>query len=120
VIGLDNLAIDVQLAIFNLLYTSTTKVPQTDAGMNQIVGAAEAILLQYNADGLLGPGIWTDAGFGKLKHGDYMDKGYYIFCPPLSQQSQSDRAARLAGPVKIAVKLAGAVHSVNATIVVNP
>jgi hypothetical protein len=120
VIGLDNLAIDVQLAIFNLLYTSATKVPQTDAGMNQIVGAAEGVLLKYNADGLLGPGTWTQAGFGKLKSGDYLDKGYYVYCPPLSQQSQSDRSARLAGPVKIAVKMAGAIHSVNATIIVNP
>jgi hypothetical protein len=120
IIGLDNLAIDVQIAIFNLLYTNTTKVPQTDAGMNQIVAAAETILLDYVADGLLAPGTWTDAGFGKLQTGSFLEKGYYIYTPPLSLQSQADRAARLAGPIKIAVKLAGAIHTVNAMIVVNP
>jgi hypothetical protein len=120
IVGLDNLAIDVQLAIFNLLYTSTTKIPQTDAGMNQIVGAAEGILLQYVADGLLAPGTWTASGFGKLGPGTYLEKGYYIYCPPLSQQAQADRAARMAGPIQIAVKLAGAIHTVDATITVNP
>lgn len=120
IIGLDNLAIDLQMALFNLLYTSATKVPQTDAGMNQLVGAADNVLLQYVADGLLAPGTWTDAGFGKMQSGSYLEKGYYIYCPPLAMQSQADRAARMAGPIKIAVKLAGAIHTVNAQIVVNP
>jgi hypothetical protein len=120
IIGLDNLAIEIQLNIFNLLYTTTTKVPQTDAGMNQIISAAEQVLLNYVEDGLLAPGVWTDYGFGKLAAGDYVEKGYYIYCPPLSQQSSADRAARMAGPMKIAVKLAGAIHTVDASIDVNP
>jgi Protein of unknown function (DUF3383) len=120
IIGLDNLAIEIQLNIFNLLYTTTTKVPQTDAGMNQIISAAEQILLNYVEDGLLAPGVWTDYGFGKLQSGDFVEKGYYIYCPPLSQQSAADRAKRMAGPMKIAVKLAGAIHTVDASIDVNP
>jgi hypothetical protein len=120
IVGIDNLAIDLQLAIFNALYTATTKIPQTDAGMNQLVAVCESVLLQYVADGLLGPGTWTDAAFGKLQTGQELEKGYYIFCPPLAQQSTANRAARMAGPIKIAVKLAGAIHTVNATIVVNP
>jgi hypothetical protein len=120
IIGLDNLAIEIQLNIFNLLYTTTTKIPQTDAGMNQIIAAAEQILLNYVEDGLLAPGVWTDYGFGKLHSGDFVEKGYYIYCPPLSQQSSADRAKRMAGPMKIAVKLAGAIHTVDASIDVNP
>ena len=120
IIGLDNLAIEIQLNIFNLLYTTTTKIPQTDAGMNQIVSAAEQILLNYVEDGLLAPGVWTDYGFGTLTAGDFVEKGYYIYCPPLSQQSSADRAKRMAGPMKIAVKLAGAIHTVDASIDVNP
>ena len=88
--------------------------------MNQIISAAEQILLNYVEDGLLAPGVWTDYGFGKLNAGDYVEKGYYIYCPPLSQQSSADRAARMAGPMKIAVKLAGAIHTVDASIDVNP
>jgi hypothetical protein len=120
IIGLDNLAIEIQLNIFNLLYTTATKIPQTDAGMNQIISAAEQILLNYVEDGLLAPGVWTDYGFGKLTTGDFVEKGYYIYCPPLSQQSSADRAKRMAGPMKIAVKLAGAIHTVDASIEVNP
>jgi len=120
VVGLDNLAIELQLQLFNLLYSSTTKIPQTDAGMNQLTGAAETILLNYVSAGLLAPGIWTAAGFGTLATGAYVEKGYYVFCPPIAQQSIADRAARMAGPMRIAVKLAGAIHTVDATIDVNP
>lgn len=120
IVGLDNLAIDLQTALFNLLYTSTTKIPQTDAGMNQLCGAAETVLLDYVDNGLLAPGTWTAAGFAALKTGSFVEKGYYIYCPPIAKQSQADRAARMAGPMKIAVKLAGAIHTVDATIDVNP
>ena len=120
IVGLDNLAIEMQLNIFNLLYTSVTKVPQTDAGMNQIVGAAEQILLQYVDNGLLAPGVWGGVSFGKLAQGTYVEKGYYIYCPPIAQQSSADRAKRMAGPMTVGVKLAGAIHTVDATIFVNP
>jgi hypothetical protein len=120
IVGLDNLAIDMQLNIFNLLYTSTTKIPQTDAGMNQIAGAAESILLSYVANGLLAPGYWTASGFGTLATNGYLEKGYYIYTPPIAQQSSADRAKRMAGPMTVAVKLAGAIHTVNALINVNP
>jgi hypothetical protein len=120
IMGVDNLAIDIQLAIFNLLYTTPTKIPQTDSGMNTIVNAAESVLLEYVNDGLLAPGTWTQAGFGGITQGEYLEKGYYIYCPPLAQQSSADRAARMAGPITIGVKLAGAVHTASALIFVNP
>jgi hypothetical protein len=120
IMGLDNLAIDLQLNIFNLLYTSPTKIPQTDGGMNMITAAAETVLLQYVANGFLAPGTWTQPGFGTISKGDFIEKGYYIYCPPLASQLAADRAARMAGPIEIGVKLAGAIHTVDALIVVNP
>jgi hypothetical protein len=120
IMGLDNLAIQIQLAIFNLLYTAPTKIPQTDGGMNMIVGTAEQVLLAYVANGFLAPGTWTQPGFGLLSKGEYLQKGYYIYCPPLAQQLPSDRAARMAGPIEIGVKLAGAIQTVDALIFVNP
>ena len=58
-------------------------------------------------------------GFGQLSYGDTLAKGYYVYCPPLSSQSQADREARKSPTIQCAVKLAGAVHSVNAIISVN-
>jgi hypothetical protein len=120
IIGVDNLAIDIQLAIFDELDTTPTKVAQTDAGMHQLITAAEKVCIQYVADGLLAPGTWTQAGFGALNEGDFMEKGYYIFAPPIANQLPAPRAARIAVPIQIAVKLAGAIQQVAATIFVNP
>lgn len=119
VVGLDWLENDIQTAVWNVLYTSPTKIPQTDAGTNIIIGVIESRLQQSVANGLVAPGQWNAAGFGQLQQGDYLDKGYYVFAPPYRTQSQADREARKSVPIQIAVKLAGAVHSVDVQINVN-
>jgi hypothetical protein len=70
-------------------------------------------------DGLLAAGTWTSAGFGSLNQNDFLPKGYYVFAPPVARQSVSDRAKRISVPIQIAAKLAGAVHSVNLSVIVN-
>jgi hypothetical protein len=117
--GLDWLQNDVQTAIFNLLYTSPTKIPQSDAGVNQIVATCESSLVQAVNNGLVAPGVWDAAGFGALQQGQTLAKGYYIYAAPVASQSQADREARKAPTLQIAVKLAGAVHSANVIINVN-
>lgn len=117
--GLDWLENAVQTAVWNLLYTSATKVPQTDEGMNLIVTTIEAILDQAVTNGLVAPGVWNAAGFGQLKQGDTLSKGFYCYAPPISSQSQADREARKSVPIQVAVKLAGAVHFVDVLISVN-
>ncbi|WP_283149012.1 DUF3383 domain-containing protein [Silvimonas soli] len=117
--GLDWLQNDVQTAVFNLLYTSLTKIPQTDAGINQIVTTIASRLDQAVANGLVAPGVWNAGGFGSLNQGDTLAKGYYVYAPPIATQSQADREARKAPVIQVAVKLAGAVHSVDAIINVN-
>ncbi len=119
VMGTDWLAVTLQNTLYNLLYTSTTKIPQTDAGMQLLTTACDAICSQAVINGLLAPGIWNAGGFGLLKQGDYLQKGYYIYSAPVSTQNQSDRTARLAMPIQIAAKLAGAIHSVDALVTVN-
>jgi hypothetical protein len=37
----------VQTALFNALYTSTTKIPQTDAGMHILATVIEGVCQQY-------------------------------------------------------------------------
>jgi len=117
--GLDWLENDVQTAVYNLLYTSLSKIPQTDPGTHLIITTIEDRLSQAVANGLVAPGKWNAGGFGQLKQGDFLSKGFYCYAPPVASQSQADREARKAVPIQIAVKLAGAIHFVDVTINVN-
>lgn len=117
--GTDWLALDIQRTIYNLLYTSTTKIPQTDDGMQLLTTAVEAVCSQGVINGLLAPGQWNANGFGLLKQGDFLPKGYYVYAPLVATQNQADRAARMAVPIQVAAKLAGAIHSVSVAITVN-
>jgi len=110
----------VQTAVYNLLYTSTTKIPQTDGGMHQIITTVENVCSQFVANGWIAPGVWTNNGFGTLQTGQFMPTGFYVYAPPVSTQSTANRAARLAVPIQVAVKLAGAVHTASISVTVNP
>lgn len=117
--GLDWLENYIQTEVWNLLYTSKTKVPQTNAGMSLIAAKIENCLQQAVTNGLVAPGQWNADGFGALENGDYLDSGYYVYHPDISAQSQADREARKSVSFQIACKLAGAVHSVNIAVSVN-
>lgn len=117
--GTDWLQNDVQTDIYNLLYTSTTKIPQTDGGITRILARISARLEQSVVNGLVAPGVWNTGGFGALNTGDTLAKGYYVYAPPVASQSQADREARKAPVIQCAIKLAGAVHSANIVINVN-
>jgi hypothetical protein len=118
VIGCDWFKDSIQTAVFNLLY-GTKKVPQTDAGNHQIATQIEASCSAAVNNGLLAPGVWNAGGFGQLQQGDYLPKGYYVYAPPISQQSTGDRAARKSVPFQVAGKLAGAVQTVNVAVDIN-
>lgn len=119
VIGADNFAIDLQNAVFNLLYTSTTKIPQTDAGNHLIATTLEQVCAQYVTNGFLAPGTWNSGGFGTLSQGDFLPKGFYVYAPPIADQSQADRVARKSVKFQIAAKEAGAIHSADIAVTVN-
>ena len=118
--GLDWLANQVQTNLYNLLYLTPTKIPQTNPGMNILRGGIEAAFIKGVNNGLIAPGTWTSANtFGVLNTGDYLSKGYYIYVPSVDDQPQPDREARKSVPFQCAVKLAGAVHTVDCIINVN-
>lgn len=119
VIGTDWLALTIQAAVYNFLYTTPTKVPQTDGGNLSIVNVISSVLSQAVNNGLLAPGTWNQTGFGTLSTGDYLPAGYYIYAPPIASQSETDRAARKSVTFQIAAKLAGAIHTVDILINVN-
>lgn len=109
----------LQNAEYNLLYQSTTKIPQTDAGQNQLIATAAAVCDEAINNGLVAPGQWNADGFGQLQRGDYMPSGYYIYTPPLALQDQSIREQRIAPPLQIALKLAGAFQELDILVSVN-
>lgn len=117
--GLDWLQNDLQTAVYNLLYTSTTKIPQTDQGINRIVTTLCERMEQAVANGLVAPGQWNGPEFGALKTGQFLSTGYYVYAPPVATQSQADREARKAPVIQIAAKLAGAVHFADIIVNVN-
>ena len=117
--GTDWLAVTLMTAMYNLLYTSTTKVPQTDAGMNLLLTTAESICAQGVVNGLLAPGVWNSGGFGILHQGDFLPKGFYVYAPPVASQAANLRALRISVPIQIACKLAGAIHDISISVSVN-
>lgn len=119
VLGTDALAIDLQTELYNLMYTSVTKIPQTDAGMNILVGKCNQVCERFVGNGLLAGGVWNSGGFGSLKQGDFLAPGYYVYAGRMANQSAADRAARKSTTIQIAAKLAGAIHEVIVGVVVN-
>lgn len=108
--GLDWLQNYVQTNLYNLLYTSTTKIPQTDAGVTRLLSSVEQSMDQSVTNGLVAPGVWNGGPIGQLNSGDTLTKGYYVYAQPISEQAQADREARKAPVIQVACKLAGAVH----------
>ena len=118
--GLDWLQNNVQTTLYNILYTSTTKIPMTDPGMHLLVTGVESAMIAGINNGLIAPGTWqTNSVFGTLQPNQFLDRGYYVFCPPVASIPESQRAARIAPTIQAAVKLAGAVHFANCIVNVN-
>ena len=112
------------VAGFNALAEIGTKIPQTEAGVAILRGAYIDVLKQGVANGFLAPGQWNapQPGFGNPAAllSNIAQQGWYIYSVPVALQSQTDRAARKAPLISIAVKFAGAIHSSNVVIFVNP
>lgn len=108
--GLDWLQNYVQTNLYNLLYTSTTKIPQTDAGVTRLMTNVEASLDQAVNNGLVAPGVWNGGPIGQIQSGDTLTKGYYVHADAVANQAQSDREARKSPVIQAAIKLAGAIH----------
>ncbi len=108
--GLDWLQNYVQTNLYNLLYTSTTKIPQTDAGVTRLMTNVEASLDQAVNNGLIAPGVWNGGSIGQIESGDTLTKGYYVYADAVANQAQSDREARKSPVIQAAIKMAGAIH----------
>ncbi len=117
-INIDMLVNNLQLTIMDLLYQNP-KIPQTDSGVTQLIEACNEACDESLRIGFLGPGTWTGANILNLKKDDPLPNGYLVQAPALSTQTQADREARKSVPLYIAIKEAGAVHSVLVGVYVN-
>ncbi|MCG0577299.1 DUF3383 domain-containing protein [Burkholderia cenocepacia] len=109
----------IETDVYNLLYQSPTKIPQTDGGNAQIAATISSSCEAAVNNGYLAPGVWNSAGFGALNQGDTLAQGYYVYAPPIATQSQADREARKSVTFQVAAKEAGAIHSVDILVNVN-
>ncbi len=117
--GLDWLANAVQTAVYNVLYTSATKIPQTEAGQARIYNAIVGVMEEAVYNGLLAPGTWNGDDMGPITNGTMLASGYHIYYDSVVNQEQSEREARKLPPFQCLVKLAGAVHYSDVVINVN-
>ncbi len=117
-INLDMFANNLQLTLMDLLYQNP-KIPQTDAGVTQLIQACNEACDEAVRIGFLGPGTWTGPNVLNLKYDDPLPAGYLVQAEALSTQTQADREARKSVPLYIAIKESGAVHSVLVGVYVN-
>ena len=112
----------LQVDMYNLLKLTATKIPQTRRGIAQLVDQAEKTTRQFVRAGVAAPGTWTSPDyFGNRKNFEQniLDNGFYWLAGRLADQSQSSRESRESPVIQGAVKLAGAVHSVDLIVTVN-
>lgn len=103
----------LEVAGFNYLRQTNTKIPQTEEGMTGLKNAYAQVCEQAIRNGVVGAGTWN----GSIPFGDpekfteaIEQKGYYIYSIPIAQQPQTEREQRKAPVVQIALKFSGAIH----------
>ena len=104
----------LQVAGFNSLATVTTKVPQTEPGMDLLKGALRSVMELSVFNSFIAPGQGNSSEwFGSQVDFDanILQVGFYIFSAPVTSQSQAERNSRVAPLIQIAAKEAGSIHS---------
>lgn len=103
----------LEVAGFNYLRQTNTKIPQTEQGMTGLRNSYGQVCEKGIRNGWIAPGTWNSA----IPFGDPEDfkaaieeKGYYVYSIPISQQSQTEREARKSPVIQIAIKCSGAIH----------
>jgi hypothetical protein len=112
----------LQVAGFNYLATTSTKIPQTELGMDGLKGALRQVCAQGVANQFIAPGTWTSPDtFGNPEDfkRNISDFGYYIYSSPVATQSPADRAARKSPPIQLGIKYAGAIHTSDVIVYIN-
>lgn len=111
-----------QAGIQNAIYAAlvaANKIAQTDDGAVVILDACNTFSKKGVTNGMLSTkGTWTGPGFGELKTGDFMPRGFYFSAGAVKDMSAADKAARKSPPITGALILAGAIHTVAVQITI--
>ena len=118
VMGLDMLENDITLNVMDLLAQSR-KVPQTAAGVASIINVINQACEKHVSTGFIAPGQWNGSQCLELQTGDYLDAGYLVQAESIDSQPQADRDKRIAPPIYVCVKLAGAIEFVVIEVNIN-
>ena len=113
---------ELQTELFNAIRGTSTKIAQTEEGVELLKSIVRGVLAQAVANGMVAPGTWdAETTFGNAA--DLIrcitDAGYYVWTLPLSQQSQADKDARKSPLIQAAMNEAGAIHSASLVVNVN-
>jgi len=112
----------VSTDLYNLLKQTSAKIPQTTRGVNQLVDQCEKTTREFVRAGVFAAGTWTSTDyFGNLDvfNRNIENNGYYFLAGSLADQSQADREARESPVISSALKMSGAIHSVNVLLFIN-
>jgi len=90
--------------MFNLLYTTNTKIPYTQTGINTCVATLERSLEAAVRNGLAAPGFLPD--------GTFLPKGYKVTSVSLGDTPAGDVSNRLYAGLSFVMSGAGALHEV--------
>jgi hypothetical protein len=121
----DQFGIDFLQSYITLLAISgierARRVPQTDQGMNYLVGYLDTGLVQIVSSGFLAPGYWDAATIrGVVENGELLAKGYKIIAAPINTLTPDQRAAGFGSNIAIVLKGSGAIHQLNIYMPFNP
>ena len=98
---------------------SQKKIKQTEDGMAILKAKITEVCEEMYANGFIDSGIWKAEPVLNLQTGDTLPNGYYIQSESIDEQAQEDREARIAPPIYVSLKLAGAIHYLTIQIDVN-
>ena len=93
-----------EVDMFNLLYTTATKIPYTQEGINTAAATLERSCQAAVRNGLAGPGYLPD--------GTYLPDGFLVSAVALADTPASDKSNRVYNGLSFVMVGAGALHGV--------
>ena len=118
ILNLDMLKNDIRLNVMDLL-ARNRKIPQTDGGVAMIINVVNQACEKHVNTGFIAPGVWKGYRCLNLEYGDYLEAGYLVQAESVDSQPQADREKRIAPPIYVCIKLAGAIEFVIIEVNVN-
>ncbi|MFP3391015.1 DUF3383 family protein [Brevibacillus sp. SIMBA_040] len=118
VLNLDMLQAEIQIGAVNALVMAK-KIPQTEDGLSLLLSAISEQCEKSVIRGAIAPGVWKGSPILTLQRGDTLSKGYLVLAERIADQTQDERDKRVAPPIYVPVKMAGAIEHVVVNVTVN-